>query len=274
MTNLWSRFARSRAGLGTVILMLVVAFGLLAPLLFPASPFEIVGKPFQSPFGEYVLGTDSLGRDIAAGIAYGARTSLAIGILATCFAVVIGILLGGVAGYYGGWLDDLLMRTTEFFQTIPYFIFAIVLVAILSPSITNIILALSIVSWPPVARLVRGEFIVMRSREFVEASLCLGTSDWMIIWRDILPNCLSPIIVTGSLMVATAILTESALAFLGLGDPNVMSWGFMIGSGRTFLRTAWWLCAIPGMAILLTVLSINLVGEGLNDALNPRLRNT
>lgn len=273
MKSLWRRFGRNRGGiLGIAILSVVVALSLLAPVLFRANPFEIVGTPFLPPFGEYLLGTDSLGRNLAAGIAYGARTSLAIGVLATFFAVVVGIVVGGVAGYYGGWLDDLLMRVTEFFQTIPYFVFAIVLVAILSPSLGNIILAVAIVSWPPVARLVRGEFIALRNREFVEASLCLGTSDWAIIWHDILPNCLSSIIVTASLMVATAILTESALAFLGLGDPNVMSWGFMIGSGRTFLRTAWWLCAIPGIAILLTVLSINLVGESLNDALNPRLR--
>lgn len=273
MNSLSRRFARSRAGLlGIAILSIVIVLSVLAPLLFPKSPFEIVAKPFLPPFGDYLLGTDSLGRDVAAGIAYGARTSLAIGAIATFFAVIVGIVVGGCAGYYGGWLDDLLMRFSEFFQTIPYFIFAIVLVAILSPSIANIILAVAVVSWPPVARLVRGEFIALRNREFVEASQCLGTSDWSIIWNDILPNCLSPIIVTGSLMVATAILTESALAFLGLGDPNVMSWGFMIGSGRTFLRTAWWLCAIPGLAILLTVLSINLVGESLNDALNPRLR--
>jgi peptide/nickel transport system permease protein len=273
MKSLSRRYAKSRTGVfGILILTVVFGLGLLAPLLFPGNPFAIVGKPFLPPFGEHLLGTDSLGRDLAAGIAYGARTSLAIGILATSSAVVLGIIVGGLAGYYGGWLDDVLMRLTEFFQTIPYFIFAIVLLAILSPSLTNIILALAIVSWPPVARLARGEFIALRNREFVEASICLGTSDWAIIRRDILPNCISPIIVTASLMVATAILTESALAFLGLGDPNVMSWGFMVGSGRTFLRTAWWLCAIPGIAILLTVLAINLVGEALNDALNPRLR--
>jgi peptide/nickel transport system permease protein len=245
---------------------------LLGPILFPANPFTIVGRPFLPPFGDYVLGTDSLGRNIAAGLAYGARTSLLIGVLATLLAVAWGAFIGGLAGYYGGWLDDVLMRLTEFFQTIPFFIFAIVLVAILSPSVQNITIAIAIVTWPPVARLVRGEFLAMRTRDFVSASICLGTSDVQIITRDILPNCLSPIIVMGSLMVATAILIESALAFLGLGDPNVMSWGFMIASGRTFLRSAWWLCALPGTAILLAVLSINLVGEGLNDALNPRLR--
>ncbi len=164
------------------------------------------------------------------------------------------------------------MRLTELFQTIPSFIFAIVLVAIMSPSLSSTIIAIAVVSWPPIARLVRGEFLTLRRREYVEAAIVLGMSDLQMIFRQILPNCLSPIIVTGSLLVATAILIESALAFLGLGDSNVMSWGFMIGSGRTYLRNAWWLCAIPGIAILLTVLAINLAGEGLNDALNPRLR--
>lgn len=273
MPSLWKRFSRSRSGvLGIVLLGLIVTVAVLAPLLFPANPFQIVGQPFLPPFGAHLLGTDSLGRDVAVGLAYGARTSLLIGTLATLFAVAFGIVVGGLAGFYGGWLDHGLMRLTEFFQTIPFFIFAIVLVAILSPSLSNIVLAIGAVSWPPVARLVRGEFLSLRNREFVLASICLGTADWAIIVRDILPNCASSVIVTGSLMIATAILTESALAFLGLGDPNLMSWGFMIASGRTFLRSAWWLCAIPGTAILLTVLSINLVGEGLNDAMNPRLR--
>ena len=274
MSAFWRRFARSRPGvLGLALLAFVVVMALSAPVFFPGDPFQIVDRPFLPPFGKYLLGTDSLGRNLAAGLAYGARTSLLIGIVATTMAVVLGTVIGGLAGYYGGWIDDVLMRVSEFFQTIPYFIFVIVLVAILSPSLKNIIVAIAVVAWPPIARLVRGEFLAMRNREFVQASICLGSSDLAIIFRDILPNCLSPIIVTGSLMVATAILIESALAFLGLGDPNVMSWGFMIGSGRSFLRAAWWLCAIPGTAILLAVLAINLVGEGLNDTLNPRLRN-
>jgi peptide/nickel transport system permease protein len=269
----WRRFVRNRpAALGLGFLGIVVVLSLAAPLLFPTDPFRIVSRPFLPPFGEHLLGTDSLGRDIAAGLAHGARTSLMVGVVATVVAVAIGTVLGGFAGFYGGWIDDALMRFTEFFQTIPYFIFAIVLVAILSPSNQSIVTAIAVVSWPPIARLVRGEFKAMRNREFVQASICLGMSDSAVIFRQILPNALSPIIVTGSLMVATAILIEAALSFLGLGDQNTMSWGFMIGAGRSFLRDAWWLCAMPGIAILLTVLSINLVGEGLNDALNPRLR--
>lgn len=273
MYAFWKRYRRSRSGvIGLIIFACIVVLAILAPYLFPADPFAIIAEPFLPPFGDHLLGTDNLGRSVAAGIAHGARTSLLIGVVATLIAVVAGIVIGGLAGYYGGLLDDALMRMTEFFQTIPYFIFAIVLVAILAPSVGSIVIAIAVVSWPPVARLVRGEFIAMRNRDFVAASVCLGTSDFSIISRDILPNCLSPIIVTGSLMVAMAILIESALSFLGLGDPNVMSWGFMIGSGRTYLRTAWWICAMPGLAILMAVLSINLVGEGLNDALNPRLR--
>ncbi len=270
---LWRRFAASRSGvLGLVILVIVALIALTAPIFFPENPFAIVDKPFLPPFGKYLLGTDSLGRDLASGIAHGARTSLMIGLLATAATLIVGTITGALAGFYGGRIDNALMRFTELFQTIPPFIFAIVLVAILSPSLRSTVIAIAVVSWPPIARLVRGEFLTLRNREFVQACVVLGMGDMQMIWRQILPNCLSPIIVTGSLLVATAILTESALAFLGLGDTNVMSWGFMIGAGRTYLRSAWWLCAIPGIAILLTVLAINLVGEGLNDALNPRLR--
>ena len=233
MPGFWLRFLRNRSAAGGLaFLVFVVLLAAGAPLLFPGSPFEIVDKPFQPPFATHLLGTDSLGRDIASGIAHGARTSLLIGIIATIAAVSLGTVLGGFAGYYGGWIDDALMRLTEFFQTIPYFIFAIVLVAILSPSKESIVIAIAVVSWPPIARLVRGEFMAMRGREFVQASIVLGMSDAAIIFRQILPNALSPIIVAGSLMIATAILIESALSFLGLGDPNAMSWGFMIGAGR------------------------------------------
>jgi peptide/nickel transport system permease protein len=273
MPGFWRRFVRHRAATGGLVaIVLVVLLALAAPILFPGNPFAIADKPFLPPFGTHLLGTDSLGRDVARAIAHGARTSLLIGPIATLVAVAVGTVLGGFAGYFGGFIDDVLMRLTEFFQTIPYFVFAIVLVAILSPSKESIVIAIAVVSWPTIARLVRGEFLAMRNREFVQAAIVLGTSDLAIIFREILPNTLSPIIVTGSLTVATAILIESALSFLGLGDPDAMSWGFMIGAGRSFLRDAWWLCAIPGIAILVTVLSINLVGEGLNDALNPRLR--
>jgi len=195
-----------------------------------------------------------------------------VGLVSTVVALAIGIPIGALAGYYGGLVDDALMRFTEFFQTIPSFALAIVLLAIFQPTLAYVILAIAIVSWPPVARLVRGEVLSLRNREFVEAATLSGQSNLRIILRQVLPNALPPIIVLASLMVATAILLESSLSFLGLGDPNVMSWGYMIGAARTVLRSAWWLSFIPGVAILLTVLALNLIGEGLNDALNPRLR--
>jgi peptide/nickel transport system permease protein len=163
------------------------------------------------------------------------------------------------------------MRFTELFQTVPSFVLAVVLVAIFTPSLTSIVIAIAIVSWPPVTRVVRAEFLSLRSREFVQAAEVLGRSRFAIVFQEILPNALSPIIVLASLMIASAILLESALSFLGLGDPNLMSWGFMIGAGRSVIRLAWWMSVFPGVAIFLTVLALNLVGEGLNDALNPRV---
>jgi peptide/nickel transport system permease protein len=268
-------FLRNRgAVVGLVILVLVFALAALAPVLFPFSPWDMQGSPFDPPGEEgFLLGTDSLGRDVAAGIAYGAHVSLLIGGVSTLVALLLGVTLGAVAGYAGGLIDDLIMRITEFFQTVPSFVLAVVLVAIFTPSIQSIVAAIAIVSWPPVTRVVRAEFLSLRSREFVQAAEILGRSRFAIIFREILPNALSPIIVLASLMVASAILLESALSFLGLGDPNLMSWGFMIGAGRSVIRLAWWMSAFPGLAIFLTVLALNLVGEGLNDALNPRLAN-
>lgn len=274
MSAFLRRFGRNRGALGGLVALLaIVVIAIVGPSLFLHSgPFELVGPPFSSPFGRYPLGTDMLGRNELAGLVYGARTSLLIGLAATFFATLLGATIGGLAGYYGGSLDETLMRLTEMFQTIPSFLFAILVVAILSPSIGTVVLAIAVVSWPPMARLVRGEFRALRNREFVQACISMGMSDARVIVLHVLPNCVSSIIVTGSLLVATAILTESALSFLGLSDPNVMSWGFMVGAARDFLQRAWWLCAIPGMAILVTVLAINLVGDGLNDALNPKLR--
>jgi len=274
MRDFWKRFARNKgAVVGLAIIFAVVLLAAFAPLLYPDSPWRMVQRPFLSPLAVdgFWFGTDTLGRDIGAGLAHGARVSLLVGIVSTVVALSIGVTLGALAGYYGGLLDDALMRFTEFFQTIPNFALAIVLVAIFQPSLTSIVLAIAIVSWPPVARLVRGEFLSLRSREFVQASVVLGQSNARIILTQILPNTLSPVIVMASLMVATAILLESSLSFLGLGDPNHMSWGYMIGAARTVLRQAWWMSFFPGIAILLTVLALNLVGEGLNDALNPRL---
>jgi peptide/nickel transport system permease protein len=268
------RFARNRgAVIGLAILLAVVAFALLAPSLYPQSPWRMVGRPFMAPFAleRFPLGTDTLGRDIASGMVHGARVSLMIGVVSTLVALLIGVPLGAIAGYAGGFLDDALMRFTEFFQTIPSFALAIVLVAILQPQLGSIVLAIGVVSWPPVARLVRGEVLSLRTREYVQAAVTIGQSTPRILFSQILPNTIAPIIVMGSLMIGSAILLESSLSFLGLGDPNLMSWGYMVGAGRTRLIDAWWISFFPGLAIFLTVLALNLAGEGLNDALNPRL---
>jgi len=273
MSDFWRRYRRNKgAVVGLAGLLLVLLVAATAPLLFPGSPWDMAGAPFMPP-GEMgmLLGSDSLGRDVAAGIAHGARISLMVGAVSTVAALSVGVTLGAVAGYCGGLVDDLVMRFTEFFQTIPSFVLAILLVAIFTPSISSVVAAIAIVSWPPVARVVRAEFLSLRGREFVQAAEVLGKSRLSIVLGDILPNALSPIIVLASLMVATAILLESALSFLGLGDPNLMTWGFLIGSGRSVIRIAWWMSVFPGLAIFVTVLSLNLVGEGLSDALNPRL---
>ena len=268
-------FSRNRGAVfGTIVLMVVVLVGVFCSVMFEQSPWMMVAQPLMLPFedAQFPLGTDMLGRDIAAGLAYGARVSLLVGLVSTLVAVLVGVLIGSVSGYYGGWIDDAMMRFTEFFQTIPQLAMAVVLVAILGPSIYSIVGAIAVVSWPPVARLVRGEFLTLKQREFVQAAVVIGQRPSRIIFTQILPNAISPIIVTASLMIATAILTESSLAFLGLGDRNMMSWGFMIGASRTMLREAPWMSIMPGVAILMTVLAINLIGEGLNDAMNPQLR--
>lgn len=257
--------------IGGGLLVCIVIIALFADLLYPQDPFEMVGRPFLPPLSQgYLFGTDSLGRDIGAAVVHGARVSLAIGLITTFFSTLLGIAVGGLAGYLGGKTDTLLMRTTELFQTIPSFLFAIVVVAVLQPSVYTVTGAIVIVSWAPLARLVRGEVISLRNREFVHGCIAVGMNDLEILVRQILPNALPSIVVAASVAVATAILFESALSFLGLGDPNVMSWGLMIGIGRSIIRTAWWVAAIPGIAILITVLAINMFGDGLNDAINPR----
>jgi peptide/nickel transport system permease protein len=273
MKQFWKSMLRHPGGvIGLIILFIAIFIAILGPTLFPTSPWRMVQRPFLPPFTNpaVLLGTDALGRDVFAGIIYGARVSLLVGMVSTLVALIVGVPLGAMAGFFGGRVDDALMRFTEFFQTIPSFALAIVLVAILQPSIYSIVASIGIVSWPPVARLVRAEVLSLRTREYVQAAIVTGQSNSWIIWREILPNALSPVIVLASLMVATAILLESSLSFLGLGDPNMISWGYMVGAGRTVIRQAWWITVFPGVAILLSVLAMNLVGEGLNDALNPR----
>ena len=267
-------FRSPPAIIGLVLLMLVLAMAISADWFYPRDPLALAGRPLIWPLSNprFLLGTDNSGRDIAAQIFHGARISLLIGLVATIISVVIGITIGAVAGYYGDWVDTILMRVTEAFQTLPNFILLLVLVAVFGSTITTVTVAIGIVSWPASARLTRAEFLSLRNREFVQAGRTLGLRDVKLIFGEILPNALPPVIVYASVVMAIAILLESALAFLKLSDPNVASWGNLIGAGRDVLRVQWYVSAIPGIAILVTVLAVSLVGQGLNDALNPRLK--
>lgn len=259
---------------GGALLAVILLMTLSANYFYPANPLNMVSRPFLAPTEDmrWPLGTDSMGRDILAGILYGARISVLVGIASTVLGLAIGILVGAVAGYVGGRVDSFLVRIIEVFQTFPPFLLVIVLVAILNPSIASITFAIGIVSWPTIARIVRSEFRALKNLDFVLAARAAGYGDLRIAVGQILPNAVAPVIVTASVMVASAILIESALSFLGLGDPNRVSWGSMIGSGRDQLRTAWYIVTLPGIAIVITVLSLNLLADGLNNALNPRKR--
>jgi peptide/nickel transport system permease protein len=260
------------AGAGLLLVIAVLAFS--AGLLYPSDPLDMVAAPLIAPFSDtqYWLGTDSLGRDVAAGIVHGSRASLLIGATAALLGVVIGTVVGAIAGFFGGWVDVFLVRLTEVVQTTPAFLLVIVIVTIGQPSMPVISLAIGVASWPMVARLVRAEFRSLVNSEFVTAARSLGYGPIRIIFHEVLPNALPPIIVTTSVMVASAILMESALAFLGQGDPNRISWGSMIGSGREMLRTSPSLTILPGAALVVTILSLNLLGDGLNHVFNPRSR--
>lgn len=268
------RFLANPAALaGLVLLAVIAAAALSAPWLFPHDPLDMVGTPLSWPGQDpaFPLGTDTMGRDVAAGLAHGARVSLLVGLAAAALSLTIGVSVGAAAGYFSGWADRVLVRLTELFQTIPSFLLVIVIVAIAQPSVGVIALAIGVSSWPVVARLVRAEFRSLVHAEFVQAARAQGYGHLRIVLAEILPNALPPIIVTTSVLVANAILMESALSFMSLGDPNVVSWGSMIGDAREMLRTAWYLAALPGLSIVATVLALNLLGDAANDAFNPRL---
>jgi len=271
-TGFIRRLASHRGGaIGLAFLAVVVAVALFYPLYNPRSPWSIVGRPFQPPFtGRFMLGTDMLGRDVLAGLVHGARFSLLIGLLSTLVSLGIGVTVGAVAGYFRGWVDEVLMRITEFFQIIPGLVLIMLLVVVMGTSMWSVVIGIGVVTWPNVARIMRAEVLSLRTRAFVDAARGLGQRPLAILVRQILPNALSPVIVVASVMVASAILIESGLSFLGLGDPNVMTWGYMIGAARPYLREAWLLSAIPGVMIVLTVLAINMIGDSLTTALTPR----
>ncbi|ETF01073.1 ABC transporter permease [Advenella kashmirensis W13003] len=272
--RLVQKFRQSRAlMLGSGLLLLIILCALLANVVYPQDPLDIVAPANLWPGApDHYLGTDMMGRDMGAGLMHAASVSLAVGFFAALLSVTIGIALGVVAGYAGGWIDDVLMRLTEMFQTFPSFLFAVVLVVILEPSIYSIIFAIGITAWPQIARLVRAEALRVRNAEFVTAAHTIGLPGYRILLSHVLPNSLAPVVVTTSVLMAHAILTEASLSFLGLGDPGVISWGSMIGMGRSTLRTAWYMTALPGAAIFVTVISLMLLGNGLNDLFNPRVQ--
>ena len=271
----WRMFLRNRSAiLGLVLLAAIILISLFGPPLYGVDPFQIRGAPFTPPGADpnVPLGTDHVGRDILAGMIGGGRATLAVGASAALMTVAIGLVVGAMAGYYGGLVDEILMRITEFFQVLPSLILAMVLVALFTPSLYMIAIAIGVASWQSTARLARAEFLRLKDLEYVKAGRTIGATDKRLIWVVILPNALPPLIVSATLIVGVAILFEAGLSFLGLGDPNIMSWGLMIGSSREYIFDSWWSATFPGAAIFLTVLSVSLIGDGLGDALNPKLR--
>jgi len=273
MNSGWRLFVANKGSVGgALVLCAIMLAALVGPFVYDVLPFDMVSAPMTPPGAELPLGSDYLGRDVLAGILHGARVTLAIGIAATLCTVFIGLTIGAVAGFYGKWVDTLLMRVTEFFQVLPPILLAMVLVGVFGPSITTIILVIGAVSWPSIARLTRAEFLRIKEREYVLAGRAIGAGNLRIMLRIILPNALPPLIVSAALTVGVAILFESGLSFIGLGDPDVISWGYMIGNSRDKMFDSWWAVMFPGLAIFLTVLSLSLIGDGLNDAFNPKLR--
>ncbi len=258
-------------GLSMTIIPIMLA--LFAPYITSYEPRAISGKKFLPPGSKnHLLGTDHLGHDILTDLIYGSRTSLKVGLLATFLTICIGVPIGVIAGFYGGWIDELLMRIAEIFLILPRFLLALLVVAIFEASILDIIFVISILSWPVIARLIRAEFLSIKELPYVKAAIASGAKDVRIILREILPNSLAPSIVQASLFVAEAILIEASLSFLGIGDPNVVSWGNMLQSANIYLRRAWWTVTFPGCILFMTTMGIALISDGLNIAFNPRLR--
>ena len=267
-------FLRNPAAIaGLAMLLVILLVSIAGPWLYSADPFEIKAAPLTPPFGEDAwLGSDYLGRDVLTMLVYGGRATLLVGAVAALLSVIIGVTLGAFAGYYGGRVDAWLMRVTEFFQVLPALLFAMVIVTLFGATLLHVTIAIGVVSWTSTARLTRAEFLKVKGLEFVRAERAIGARNARIIWAVILPNALPPLIVSATLAVGAAILFEAGLSFLGLGDPNRMSWGLMIGSSREYVLSCWWGVAFPGAAIFMTVLAVSLIGDGLNDALNPKLR--
>jgi peptide/nickel transport system permease protein len=265
------QFLRSPSGVGGACLLIFIVLGTaIGPMLYPVDPLDLVGGPFTAPGADAWLGTDYLGRDVLAGLIYGGRATLTVGAVAALITIAIGLTVGAISGFFGGAADAVLVKITEFFQILPPLLFAMVLVTLFGQKLSTITLAIGVVSWTSAARLTR--FMRLRNLDFVKAARAAGASDLHLILRVLLPNALPPVIVSATLAIGVAILFEGGLSFLGLGDPNTMSWGLMLGQNRNYVLDAWWAVTFPGAAIFLAVLAISLVGDGINDAVNPRLR--
>lgn len=271
----WRRFKANRlALLGGLVVVALFAVSILAPVITPHDPNKFhLTQVLEAPSWNHPFGTDELGRDVFSRMIFGAQISLKVGFVAVGIATLIGIVLGALAGYYGGWVDSGIMRLVDIMLCFPAFFLILAVIAILEPSIWNIMIVIGLTSWMGVARLVRAELLSLKSRDFVKAAQALGAADVRIIFRHLLPNAMSPVLVSATLGVAGAILTESALSFLGIGvQPPTPSWGNILTAGKDNIEVAWWLSVFPGLAILVTVLAYNLLGEGLREALDPRLR--
>jgi peptide/nickel transport system permease protein len=272
-TSALQRFASNPSGvLGVLIILSAIALALVGTFLTPYGPSQDTGIVFGPPSLSHPMGTDHLARDVFSRFVVGTRVSLIVGLSAATLATGIGLLLGAAAGYLGGKTDGLLMRLVDIVLTIPLLILGMALAAIVGPSVVNIVLIIALLAWPSTARLVRGEFLSIREREYVRAAASVGSSSWWIVFREILPNVLPVILVAWSFEVGAAVIVEAGLSFLGLGDIQAGSWGIMLFDAQRFLRDAWWMAAFPGFGIALVVLAANLIGEAATDAVNPKLR--
>ncbi|MGM0437368.1 MAG: oligopeptide ABC transporter permease [Bacillota bacterium] len=265
----------TRVKFALFILVIIIGSAIFAPYISPYDPQAMdLSSSLEGPSRNHWLGTDKMGRDILSRIIYGSRVSLMVGIVAVGISGIIGIFLGSIAGYFGKWIDGLIMRLVDILLAFPSILLAISLVAVLGASIFNVMLAIGAVSWVGYARLIRGEFLSLKNKEFVSAAEALGAKTHKIIFKHMLPNAIAPVIVMATLGMAGAIITESSLSFLGLGvQPPTPSWGQMLSKGRTIIREAWWVSTFPGIAIMITVLSFNILGDGLRDALDPNMNN-
>jgi peptide/nickel transport system permease protein len=271
MPRVLQRFLAYRAGLaagGYVAVLVLIAATTF--FLTAYDPHQISDHAMVAPSAEHLFGTDELGRDMLLGILYGSQVSLAVGLSAALGATLLGILLGAAAGFWGGWLDLAVMRVAEMFQVVPSFILAAVIVALSGTGLTQVVAVIVLLAWPQIARITRGEVMRVKQLEFVDAVRCLGVREWTILATEVVPNAMAPVLAAGTLVVAQAILLEASLSFLGLSSADIVSWGRMLNAGQRFLFNAWWMSVFPGLAIFLTVLAFNLLGDAIGSALNPR----